>query len=414
MLLHIRHDIRSLPLPFILYLLFGGLLPLFALLPIRIFGAAIGTHLLLILLLFSYIKFSYKREFFETKSTLFIPLLALYSVIIFQLLIHPSDIRQLFYYIIILLLYFIAMRIASSPDKSTVEQLIKWLKYGALISFFFGVVQYSFDWQLYTAEMQNDVLAAQEQGYIHRASGGMLSPNGYGYFAALMAALSFSELYHLRNRVFSNRKFAHIFLFFAFSVSQVFASQSRSALLGLLVAILVVFLKGQQNKTVLLKQIVGVFMLLAAIVLIYFSLFESVDTFLLRTGDDPRWMLWGNGFEYLISSPETLLIGLGIGDSNRAIITFSDNLFIELLLTGGLPLLIAFCWFLFSPVCKKNDYLKLKLQYPQYLTMVMMWRVIFFIAAMFSSAIGFLPFTPIYFFVFFFASRLAISVHNKS
>ena len=122
---------QDLPRPFVIFLLFCGLLPLFALLPIRIVGASIGTHLFLILLLLSFVKVTYKRSFLEVKSTLFVPLTVFYSVVVLQLLIHPSELKLLFYYIIILSTYFLAMRITLSPNITTVSQFTKWLKCGA-------------------------------------------------------------------------------------------------------------------------------------------------------------------------------------------------------------------------------------------------------------------------------------------
>jgi hypothetical protein len=245
--------------------------------------------------------------------------------------------------------------------------------------------------------MLEDVITAQDQGYVHRASGGMLSPNGYGYYASLIAAIAFAEIILIKRKSVANRNLNAAYFLFFLSISQILLSSSRSAFLGLFLALLYFLFKSRMKIIYLLYALI--FGLIS--LYLYTAIIEDFDQLIFRTLEDGRWKLWSEAIKYITLNPEILLFGLGIGDSNRSHINFSDNLFLEIIIAGGIPLFLSFIYLIFANFPLKSDNLPFGTNFNILFSFMCMWRIIFLTAALFSSAIGFMPFSQLFFFFFF-------------
>jgi hypothetical protein len=397
---------KKIPIPFKLYLLTCGILPIFAILEWRFFGLSLGTCILLLLIGFS---LDYRNTAILFKKSLISKKLIIFILLIFiQILIHRVDIKLLFWYMLIIIMYFLSLNLSKNINHLNLKDLLRYIHYGAYLSFLLGIIQYTFDLQLYPAQMFEDVMAAQDKGYVHRASGGMLSPNGYGYYASLIAAVAFAEIILIKQKLVADRNIYGAYFLFLLSISQIFLSSSRSAILSVFVAILYFLFKSRiKIKYLLYTFILGLFSLY-----LYITYIEDFDQLIFRSLEDGRWKLWNEAIKYIVLNPEVLLFGLGIGDSNRSDINFSDNLFLEIILAGGIPLFLSFIYLLFTNFPIKVDYLCIGTNFNILFSFISMWRIIFLIAALFSSAIGFMPFSQL-FFLFFFLQFNALYAKSK-
>ncbi len=376
-----------------LYLLTGGILPLTALLSIRFYGATIGTVVTIILLFAIIFGSKLSKPLPKIDGKIFLQFTLLISWLCILVILHPSDLKQLLPYAFFFLSYVVATFIADPKSNNDFILFFKWLKRGAFVSFSIGIYQKASGLILLPPEMliENPESFVTEDGV--RGMGGMLSANGYGYFSALICALLTISFFHKRK---SNSNSMIDILFILIAFTQLIASQSRSAILGYTIAMLIFFIN-EKNKDYYFKSSKKILFFAFFAILILFNSFIAlygIDALYYGTLNDLRWGLWFNAYIALQENPIILICGLGVSDSNRADLFFSDNLFIELILTGGFPLLILSLFIIFKPMPRKLINSNKNLFY---INVISSWKVIFFFAALFSSAFAFQPFAIIFF-----------------
>lgn len=404
---------NSFPLPIVIFIVICGILPLFSISSFRLFGMSVANATFFFLFIVSFFSVRYSRLIIELYTPHFLPLISLAIVLAFQIIINPFDLKQLLNYIAIYTIYIVSNRCVIDPNQFTVNHFFNLLKLSSFVAFGMGLFQYLFDLQLYPSDMLEIVTASHENGGPHRAIGGMLSPNGYGCYAALISGLYYAKLLQAKTKYLNNRTYHSDIFMFILAFSQVIISQSRSAFFGLLLAIFMSVVPHKLSRK-LLFRVMLVFPIILIFVFFYFTFIESLTDFISRSSVDPRWIFWLNAYEFVIANPSLLFTGLGIGDSNRSVIEFSDNLFIELLLNGGLPLLAAFSWLIMSPIANSKHTLFNDNYIRVFNSTVYIWRIIFIVTSFFSSSIAFFPYAHIFFFGLFFFGRLNVINLPKS
>lgn len=189
--------------------------------------------------------------------------------------------------------------------------------------------------------------------------GVLQDPNYLGYLFLIPAAVAIQQ-------IINQKQWTKRFLWLAIASAIllcVLLTGSRGALLG--IAVVVGVCVFEKFKTFAAKIMFSVAMAIVIIAL-YVALLMLLPEYLasrfsiqllLDTGGTGRLDIWMNAFRVMAEAPYRLLFGFGTGSSNDLIGWATHNVFIQLLLEGGivsLGLFLSFLWMWSKRLYKKD------------------------------------------------------------
>ncbi len=244
----------------------------------------------------------------------------------------------------------------------------------SIILSLFGIVLYYLKLPLFDFKTAGtDLYFMNSDGY-YRAMSIFLNPNSFGYFLVFSISL-----------LLMHKKFISKFTYYTYSLIMFFAmylTYSRSATLSLLLILLIYFIRHIFKKQ---TSIFIIIMMLTSLVVMSIVLLINLQFFYFY---NVRFEKWNVAFTFL-NNLEYFLIGTPIDMKIiKNSISFSDNMFIYLILKEGFLFLLLFL-FLFYKITIKS--IKIFLRENSYFSGYAIYIISLFIPMMFSNYLLFYP-----------------------